>query len=122
MRRRATTCWLSVTPEPERLLPRAVATLRAGGAPEAAAVAREHERLAALIRRARLRPWLAYLSSALALAQESGALAGDPDVLAAREATLELIANHHNLLLGLPGRAARATARERAWLGAPPAV
>ena len=33
--------WLSITPEPESELPRAIATLRSGGPPPAAAVERE---------------------------------------------------------------------------------
>jgi hypothetical protein len=119
MRRRAfaPNSWLSVTPEPERLLPDAVATLAAGCRPAAAAVERERRRLDALVRRARLRPWLDYLSGALALADGRGD-ASDPDVIHARELTRGLIANHHNLLLGLPGRAARRTASERARLQA----
>lgn len=34
----------------------------------------------------------------------------------ARAIAREVIANHHNLLLGLPGRAAQLTGPERAWL------
>jgi len=109
------TSWLSVTPEPERLLPGAVATLLTGGRPPAAAIEAERDRLERLIRRARLRPWLAYLTRALALAQERRATA-DPDVVRARALTLELIADHHNLLLGLPSRAAAHTAAERELL------
>ena len=107
------TAWLSVTPEPERLLPNAVATLSAGGAPPSAAIERERVRLDRLVRRARLRDWLAYLSRTLELAEQRRE-AIDPDVARARELALELIANHHNLLLGLPGRGAALTAAERA--------
>jgi hypothetical protein len=111
----ARTSWLSVTPEPERLLPGAVATLAAGAAPPPAAVERESGRVAELVRRARLRPWLAYLSRALALAEQRGD-AADPAVIRARELTLGVITDHHHLLLGLPGVAARRTAAERARL------
>ena len=44
----------------------------------------------------------------------------DPAVIAAREIAIEVIANHHNLLLGLPGRAAERTAGERKRLGGSP--
>ncbi len=107
--------WLSVTPEPERLLPAAVATLEAGGAPPPGAVERERARVERVVLRARLRAWLAYLSRALELA-ENRAQASDPHVVSARETAVAVISNHHNLLLGLSGRAARATAAERARL------
>ncbi len=109
------TSWLSVTPEPERLLPVAVATLRAGARPPLAAIERERERVDRLVVRARLRDWLAYLSRTLELV-ERRLDSSDPEVVRAREAAAELIANHHNLLLGLPGPAAQRTAGERARL------
>src|SRR6202166_4725202 len=96
--------WLSVTPEPERLLPDAVATLQAGARPPIAAIERERERVERLVVRARLRDWLAYLSRTLELV-ERRLDASDPEVVRARETAAELIANHHNLLLGLPGPA-----------------
>ncbi len=111
------TSWLSVTPEPERLLPGAVATLRAGARPPVAAIERERERVERLVVRARLRDWLAYLSGTLELV-ERRLDASDPAVVRARETAAELIANHHNLLLGLPGPAAQRTAGERARLQA----
>jgi hypothetical protein len=109
------TTWLSVTPEPERLLPSAVATLEADGRAPMAAVERERERIERLVLRARLGDWLAYLSRALELVERRRE-AGDPEVVRARETALDAIANHHNLLLGLPGRAAQRTATERARL------
>jgi hypothetical protein len=107
--------WLSVTPEPERLLPAAVATLEAGARPGPGAVERERERVERVVVRARLRAWLAYLSRALELAEDR-AQASDPHVVSARETAVAVISNHHNLLLGLSGGAARATAAERARL------
>jgi hypothetical protein len=109
------TAWLSVTPEPERLLPDAIATLRAGARPPIAAIERERERVERLVVGARLRHWLAYLSGALDLVEQRRE-ASDPEVARARETAAELIANHHNLLLGLPGPAAQRTAGERARL------
>jgi hypothetical protein len=113
----ASTSWLSVTPEPERLLPDAVATLRAGARAPIAAIEQERARVERLVVRARLRDWLAYLSRTLALV-ERRLDASDPEVVRARETAAELIANHHNLLLGLPGPAAQRTAGERARLQA----
>ena len=111
----ASTSWLSVTPEPERLLPDAVATLRAGARAPIAAIEQERTRVERLVVRARLRDWLAYLSRTLELV-ERRLDASDPEVVRARETAAELIANHHNLLLGLPGPAAQRTAGERARL------
>ena len=109
------TSWLSVTPEPERLLPAAVATLEAGGRPPIDAIERERERVERLVLRARLSDWLAYLTRTLELVERRRE-ASEPEVVAAREEAVEAIANHHNLLLGLPGRAAQRTAAERARL------
>ena len=53
--------WLSITPEPERELPEAVATLSCGGVPPADAVARERERVERLVLHGSTRQWLAYL-------------------------------------------------------------
>lgn len=109
------TSWLSVTPEPERLLPGAVATLEAGGRPPIDAIERERERVERLVVRARLSDWLAYLTRTLELVERRRE-ASEPEVVAAREEAVDAIANHHNLLLGLPGRAAQRTAGERARL------
>lgn len=109
------TSWLSVTPEPERLLPCAVATLEAGGRPPMEAVERERERVERLVLRARLSDWLAYLTQTIELVERRRA-ASEPEVVAARDEALDAIANHHNLLLGLPGQAAHRTAAERARL------
>ena len=109
--------WLSVTPEPERLLPAAVATLAAGSRPAAETVARERARVDRVIARARLGAWLDYLSRALALAEQREG-AADADVVRAREETVAVISNHHQLLLALPGSAARRTTAERERLRA----
>jgi hypothetical protein len=99
----ASTAWLSTMPEPERLLPRAVATLVANGRPPAAAVERERDRLERMIRRAHPRSWSEYRSRAQNLARERGE-ARDPDVVSARELTRELLADHENLMAGLRHR------------------
>jgi hypothetical protein len=104
--------WLSVTPEPERELPDALAILRHKGDPSPQDVERERIRIEALILHGRLRDWLAYLTDAID-AIEATRDTEDPRVAHAREVVRDVIANHHNLLLGLPGRAAELTADER---------
>jgi hypothetical protein len=92
--------WLSITPEPERELPAAVATLAAGRHADPGAVAAEQARIERLILHGSQRRWLAYLHDVVDLiATEEGS--EDPEVAAARRRATKVIANHHNLLLGL---------------------
>src|SRR5262245_22849480 len=107
--------WLSITPEPERELPAAVATLRAGGVPDPECVQRERARLERLVVCGTQREWLAYLSAALTLAERTRV---DGEASDARSVVLDVVRNHHQLLLGLPGKAADRTAGERARLDA----
>jgi hypothetical protein len=113
MVKRAT--WLSITPEPERELPAAVATLAAGRHAEAAEVAAERARIERIVMRRGQRRWLRYLHDAVELI-ERRTQSVDPEIQRARERARQVIANHHNLLLGLPGAAARLTAGDRARL------
>ena len=109
--------WLSIPPEPERELPAAVATLSAGHRAGPAAIAAEQARIERLILHGGRRRWLAYLHDVVDLiAAENGS--DDPDVAAARERATKVIANHHNLLLGLPGDGARLTAIDASRLRA----
>ena len=89
--------WLSITPEPESELPRAIATLRSGGPPPAALVERERARAEALVLRGSRRAWRRYLSEALALADASD----DPAVHDARVLVEDVVHNHDNLELAL---------------------
>ena len=107
--------WLSLTPEPERELPVAVATLRADGAPAPDAVARERHRIERLVVRGRQRPWLDYLAEVVTLIENTAA-GDDHRVVEARAIAIEVVANHPGLLLGLPGRAAERTADVRSRL------
>ncbi len=109
--------WLSVTPEPERELPEAVATLARGGVPPADLVARERDRIERLVLHGSQRRWLAYLHEIVELIDRQQG-ARDPDVVRARERARAVISNHHNLLLALPGRAAARTADDRSRLAA----
>jgi hypothetical protein len=92
--------WLSITPEPERELPTAIATLRAGGKPGGPAVAAERRQVERLVTRGSRREWTAYIAEAAALAR---ATAGEGEVAQARALVLDVIDNHDNLRLGLPG-------------------
>jgi hypothetical protein len=109
--------WLSITPEPERELPQAVATLIHGCAPPAAAVSRERARIERLVLRGGERQWLRYLHGVVELIGERAA-ARDTDVQRARSLASTVIFNHHNLLLGLPGHGGERTAIDRARLAA----
>ena len=104
--------WLSVTPEPERELPEAVATLRRGGAPTDVAIAEEGALVERLVLRGSERRWDSYLHGVVSLIdQRTGD--PDPDVARAREVAIAVISNHHNLLLALLGRGAQRTESDR---------
>src|SRR5271165_1094397 len=105
--------WLSLTPEPERVLPEVVATLDAGPQPSAERVRSERERIERLILHGSEHEWLAYLQEVRRLIERRGD-ATDGEMVAARTRAATVLANHHNLLLGIPGRAATRTAEERA--------
>jgi len=109
--------WLSITPEPERELPAAVATLAAGGRPDPAAVDAQRRRIERLVLHGSQRRWLAYLHEVVDLVEQAGSSA-DPDVVAARDRAAAVVSNHHNLLLALPGPGAHLTTTDRARLHA----
>jgi hypothetical protein len=111
--------WLSLTPEPERLLPEARAVLRSGQAPPPRALL-EAERAASerLVLGGRRRSWEAWLRESAALAQRGLEPNGEgadiaerdaqpgaaPETLAAAAALVrDVVANHDALVLGLPG-------------------
>src|SRR5579875_779828 len=104
--------WRSITPEPERELPRALATLAAGGRPDDSAVQAQERRIQRLVLAGRSRRWLAYLSDAVSLIERRAACE-DPEVAAARRVAVEVLRNHHSLMLGLPGRGSARTELER---------
>ena len=113
MVKRAT--WLSVTPEPERELPEAVATLATGRRATDEAVGAERARIERLVLRGTQRRWLQYLHGVVELIERRSA-SDDPVVQRARARAVAVIANHHNLLLALPGAGARLSAGDRARL------
>lgn len=104
--------WLSVTPEPERELPAAVATLVRGARPSEDAVADEAARLERLVLRGTQRGWNHYLHHVVGLIEQR-AHDPNPDVARARTLAARVIANHHNLLLALPERGAQRTEADR---------
>jgi hypothetical protein len=109
MVKRAT--WLSITPEPERELPEAVATLAAGRRASPYEVQRERERIERLVLHGTHRRWLTYLHEVVGLIGTVPPT--DPDVARARACAGAVIANHHNLLLALPGRGAALATADR---------
>ena len=109
--------WLSVTPEPERELPATLATLRAGGPPEPGAVERERDRIERLVLHGHQRDWLAYVAEVIDLIEQAPP-SGAPAVLDARAVALDVMRNHHALLLGLPGDSGARTSGDRARLDA----
>jgi hypothetical protein len=110
--------WLSFTPEPERELPEAVATLACGGVPSPDAVARERERVERLVLHGSERQWLSYLRGVVELIDRADD--HSEAVSRARSRATAVVSNHHNLLLALPGRAAEKTAADRVRLAAMP--
>lgn len=110
--------WRSLTPEPERELPWAVAALRARAAPDPIAVTAERARIEALVVRGGERAWLSYLRSVVVLIEQCSHEAMGPVALRARAVALAVLTNHHGLLLGLPSRAAERTIADRARLAA----
>jgi hypothetical protein len=104
--------WLSVTPEPERELPAAVATLASGARASEDAVADEAANIERLVLHGSQRSWNRYLHRVVGLI-ERRAQDSDPDVARARTLAARVIANHHNLLMALPGRGAQQTEADR---------
>jgi len=104
--------WLSLTPEPERELPAAIAVLRRATGGECAGtgavagrpadVAREAERAEALVLRGSEPSYLAWLREAAELAA-AGARSPDPQVAHAAGVVRDVVRNQAGLLLGLPG-------------------
>ena len=92
--------WLSLTPEPERLLPEARAVLRSGRTPPPRELLDAERAIAErLVLRARRRHWRAWLRESVALAereQENGPRAATAALVR------EVVANHDALALGLP--------------------
>jgi hypothetical protein len=99
--------WLSITPEPERELPRAIATLKSGGGePDRDRLGVERRRAERLVLRGSRRGWSRWLAETRELAERAAAAPDGRRRAAARRA-LEVIDNHDALLLGLERRRRR---------------
>jgi hypothetical protein len=109
--------WLSITPEPERELPEAIATLTAGRLGSRGAVQAETLKIERLLLHGGQRRWLRYLHGVVELI-DARADCEDPDVQRARARARAVIANHHNLLLALQARPSGQTDTDRARLTA----
>jgi hypothetical protein len=91
--------WLSLTPEPERLLPEARAILRSGMIPPPGElVERERELAERLVVSGRRAPWDAWLRETSALAAEA-----EEETQSAGALVRDVVGNHDALALGLPG-------------------
>lgn len=91
--------WLSLTPEPERLLPEARAILRSGMIPPPGElVERERDLAERLVVSGRRAPWDAWLRETATLAARA-----DADTASTGALVQDVVANHDALALGLPG-------------------
>jgi hypothetical protein len=99
--------WLSLTPEPERELPDAVATLRHGSPAPPERVEAERERFERLIVRARRRAYRRWLAEARSLATPHANEHADSGLRSAADLTLSVIDNHEALRAGLERRGGR---------------
>ncbi len=107
--------WLSLTPEPERELPAAIAVLRARAAPGLGSpdFVREAARAEAVVLHGSERAYLAWLAEAARLAG-AGSTSEDPAVSAAADVVRDVVENQAGLLEGLPGGGRRRQAAMRA--------
>jgi hypothetical protein len=92
--------WLFLTPEPESVLPAAVAALAAALGEEQAHADEEAERLEGIVTDGRFGDWLGYLRARRALLERYVERFG-PDPLASHVAGV--LENHYLLALSLPG-------------------
>ncbi len=99
--------WLSLTPEPERELPDAVATLRHGSPAPPDRVEAERDRFERLIVRARRRAYRRWLAEARSLATPHAKDSADARLRSAADLTLSVIDNHEALRSGLERRGGR---------------
>ena len=111
--RTSSRAWLSLTPEPERELPAAIAVLRAAAGEDPADVAREVARAEGLVLRGSEPSYLAWLREAAELAA-AGARSPDPEVARAAGVVRDVVRNQAGLLLGLPGGGRRREAARQA--------
>jgi hypothetical protein len=101
---------LRLVPEPERVLPEPVASLREGrSAPSSDSVRLERERIESVVLHGSARDWLGYLSGAAALALRPVTIELAPSALT----VAEVVRDHHRLLQGLSPWLSMRTRSER---------
>jgi hypothetical protein len=119
--------WLGLTPEPERELPAAVATLRRRCAVEAGpaeapvprdSLSAERRRVEGLVLHGTHADWLRYLGEVTALVTRVARRCPDPEAGRAALRAAETVLDHHRMLIGLPGPAYDRVATARADLTA----
>jgi hypothetical protein len=109
VRGRFSKAWLSLTPEPERELPAALAVLRARGPASPELLDAERTRAERVVLHGSEAAYLSWLAEAagLAAAAQASADAGqaraDDDVARAAAVVRDVVGNQAGLLLGLPG-------------------
>jgi hypothetical protein len=114
MSARRSLVWLGLTPEPEQVLPAAVAALRArtDRHPPTALVAAERRLVEQLVLRGTQRGWLRYLGEVTDLVVEAATASAPTDPRPALVAG-EVVLDHHRMLIGLPGLGYDRTASQR---------
>jgi hypothetical protein len=102
VRGRFSKAWLSLTPEPERELPVALAVLRARGPAPPDLIEAERSRAERVVLHGSEAAYLAWLADAAGLAAAAQASAG-AEVARAAAVVRDVVGNQAGLLLGLPG-------------------
>ncbi len=105
--------WLGLTPEPERELPEAVATLRALDSGTRQDTDSEVRRIRHLILHGTQRTWLRYLADVTALVQRVSAHPRAASTTRTALDAAETVLDHHRMLIGLPGSAYDRVAADR---------
>ncbi|MFG2309265.1 hypothetical protein ACGFS9_11435 [Streptomyces sp. NPDC048566] len=114
MSARRSLVWLGLTPEPERELPAAVATLRprAPGSSLPSVAAAERRRIERLILHGTEHRWLGYLAEVTDLVVDASR-APEAGGSAAALVAGEVVLDHHHMLIGLPGTGYERAAPQR---------
>jgi hypothetical protein len=104
VRGRFSKAWLSLTPEPERELPAALAVLRARGPASRELLHAERTRAERVVLHGSEAAYLSWLAEAAGLAAAAaGQASADDDVARAAAVVRDVVGNQAGLLLGLPG-------------------
>jgi hypothetical protein len=120
VRGRFSKAWLSLTPEPERELPAALAVLRARGPASRELLDAERTRAERVVLHGSEAAYLSWLAEAAGLAAAAaGQASADDDVARAAAVVRDVVGNQAGLLLGLPGGGERRDGVRRVLQQAP---